>query len=247
MVRLLLNMWKNNIHFILINPSEPGNIGAAARAIKNMGFGNLSLVDPPDLMTAEARWMARNAADVLESSTVYTSLNDALKDKSIIIGTSRRTGRTRGLIRTLRECSADISKKADKNKVAILFGREDRGLLNEEVEQCGYLVTIPTHTAQPSINLAQSVLLVAYELAQSEPSGTNAERLLEQGEIQPVYDRIEHVLKLLGYLARGDRDMDDRIVKNVRHIISRAGLTDWELNMIYGICTQIENAAGKKN
>ncbi|MDP2156135.1 MAG: RNA methyltransferase, partial [Nitrospirota bacterium] len=133
--------WKDNVSFVLVEPKESGNIGASARAIKNMGFMNLCLVNPPSLLTDEARWFACNALDVLETAQSYPDLKSAIMDKAIVVGTSRRTGKRRGMILPVEQGAKNIIERAQSGKVAILFGREDKGLLNEEVDECGLLLT----------------------------------------------------------------------------------------------------------
>ena len=142
------------------------------------------------------------------------------------------------------ECADRIVSAAKTNKVAVIFGREDRGLTNEEISRCGYLATIPAHTDHPSLNLAQSVLIMAYELSRLEPY-SHKERFVTQSELTPLLERINNILRSLDYISRGDRDLETKIMRNVTHLIGRSGLTDWEMNMFYGICTQIEEAIGK--
>ncbi len=231
--------WKDNIHFILVEPKEAGNIGASARAMKNMGFKNLELVKPKNVLTDEARWMACNAVELLEKAVIYKSFEDAIKDKNIIIGTTRRLGKRRGLILPLKDSIKKIIPAARKNKIALLFGREDKGLLNNEVEACGLLITIPTSPSQPSLNLAQSVMLVAYELTQKLYKKALPE-LATHEELEALYKRIPYVLKLLEYTPKGDRNIEIKIMRNLKHLIGRSGLTDWELRMLHGICSQVE-------
>ena len=263
--------WKDNVSFVLVEPKESGNIGASARAIKNMGFMNLCLVSPPSLLTDEARWFACNALDVLESARSYPDVKSAIMDKAIVVGTSRRTGKRRGMILPLEQGARNIIERAKSGKIAILFGREDKGLLNEEVDECGLLLTIPTSKEHRSLNLSQAVLIVAYELlkagyeeqARGKGQGATARgegrkakdkkqtpRMMESGEfgtqlvsyeeIGALYNRMTETLKLLEYIPRGDRDLEAKIMQNLKHFIARSGLTDWELNMLHGILTQIE-------
>ncbi|MCL4537547.1 MAG: RNA methyltransferase [Nitrospirae bacterium] len=248
--------WKDNIYFVLVEPKESGNIGASARAIKNMGFKNLCLVNPPipplvkggkGRFSDEARWLACNALDVLNSAETYDNLKDAIRDKSIIVGTTRRKGRRRGVITPAEQGVKGIFNIGRNNKVAILFGREDRGLFNEEVEECGFLITIPTGKEQPSLNLAQAVLIVAYELSKAEYAGGKGQgaigerqEIVNHKEIASLYERISKTLKLLEYIPKGDRNLEKKIMQNLKHFIGRAGLTDWELKMLHGICSQIE-------
>jgi TrmH family RNA methyltransferase len=231
--------WKDNISFILVEPREPGNVGASARALKNMGFNNLELVNPGNFLTEEARQMACNAADILEKAKIYSKFKDALKDKNLIIGTTRRLGRQRGLLTPLKESIKRIIISAKRNNVAILFGRERNGLNNHEVEKCDFLVTIPADPSFPSLNLAQSVLIAAYELCRKTYK-TELPLFVNHDEREKLYEHIRNTLKLLEYVPRGDRDIDAKIMKNIKQIVGRAGLTEWELGMLHGICTQVE-------
>lgn len=231
--------WKDNISFVLIEPKEAGNIGAAARAIKNTGFKNLELVRPKKFLTDEARRMAYNSIDVLEKAKVCSSFEDAIKDKCLIVGTTRRIGRQRGLILPLKEGAKRIISVAKRNRVALLFGREDRGLNNREVEECGFMVTIPTDMSSPSMNLAQSVLLVAYEVSLCTFKTTSPE-VVKREDLESLYKHLESALKLLEYITRGNRDMRARIMRNLKRLFNRAGLMEWEVKMLHGICSQIE-------
>ena len=236
--------WKDNISFILVEPREPGNIGASARAMKNMGFTHLELVKPLSFVTDEAKRMACNAFDILARAKTYGNLDEALQAKTLVVGTTRRLGRTRGLILPLEEGIKKVISSAKKNRVAILFGREDKGLNNREVEECGFLITIPSDPSSPSLNLAQSVLLVAYELGRKTYRG-QFPRAVTRAELEMLHQHIHDTLKLLEYIPRGNRDLETRIMRNLRHLIDRAGLTDWELNMLHGICGQIEKKVEK--
>ncbi|MFA5353291.1 MAG: RNA methyltransferase [Thermodesulfovibrionales bacterium] len=235
--------WKDNLSFVLVEPREPGNIGASARAMKNMGFMDLCVVNPPPF-TDEARWFARNAHDVLESASSFATLGDALRGRSVVVGATRRKGKNRGAFLSVEEGAKRIAALAECNKVAILFGREDKGLLNEEVEECSLLLTIPTSEEQPSLNLAQAVLIVAYELSRVEYRGSNpageVRRLVDHGDLVSLYARISRALELLGYMPAGDRDLGKAIMQNLKHFVSRAGITEWEMQMLHGICSQVE-------
>jgi len=233
--------WKNNVSFILVGPKEAGNIGSSARAMKNMGFTNLCLINPCPI-TDDAKWMAWRSEDVLENAPLFNNLDDALKDKSLVVGTTRRRGSKRGAIVDIREGVKRIYETAQNNKVAILFGREDKGLFNEEVEKCGYLMTIPTSSLQPSINLSQTVLIVAYELMRcDEIKDYHIQRqfLVDQTELKKLYERLYTVLKKTGYIPE-NADVEKSIMNNFKHLFGRAGLTFWELKMLHGLCTHIE-------
>jgi TrmH family RNA methyltransferase len=252
--------WKKNVYFVLVEPGEPGNIGASARAIKNMGFRNLCLVKPPAEMTEEGRWFARNAHDVLDSAAVHDSVDEAMRDMAVIVGTSRRTGKRRGVILPVEKGTARIRDIAANNKVAVLFGRETGGLYNDEVDECGFIIKIPSSEIQPSLNLSQAVLILAYELSKhweamedrrrrhqkKYDNSSLMENLRTHGEIGTLYGKIARVLELLEYVPRGDRNLLKNIIVNLKHFIGRAGITEKELNMLLGICTQIEKKIGKR-
>gem|GEM_PF-214237 len=253
-LRMSAQDWKQNVHFVLVEPRESGNIGASARELKNMGYANLSLVSPPDPLGEEARWLACHALDVLDGAARFDSLADAVADVSVVAGTARRIGRRRGLLLTVEEGALRIAEIARTSRVAVLFGREDRGLFREEIEQCGFTMHITAHRAQPSLNLAQAVLLVAYELAKAS-RGTKAHDdevsvrkavLVSQAELAFLFERMTAALRLLEYLPKGDRDLERKIMMNLKYFIGRAGLTDWELNMLHGICTRIEEKIAEK-
>lgn len=252
-------MWKDNISFVLVEPEEPGNIGASARAIKNMGFLNLELVNPfrkekfnkkkikYALENSEAKWLATGAVDVLRNAKIHRTLHDAISGCGLVVGTTRRTGKKRGVIFSVKDGIKKILEVASSNRVAILFGREDRGLLNEEVRECGFLITIPTSKRAPSLNLAQAVLLIAYELhmaggeifSKKDSIDIPSFKLVDHSDIEILLKRIKEALNILGYLPKGDRDLEKKIMDNMCFLLKRAGLTDWELNMLHGICTTI--------
>lgn len=234
-----MKSWKDNVSFILVESREPGNIGASARAMKNMGFKNLELVNPGDFLTEEARQMACQGVDILEKAIIRLKFKDAIKDKNLVIGTTRRLGKRRGLILPLKDGVRRVITAAQKNKIALLFGRERNGLNNQEIEKCGFLITIPTDPSFPSLNLAHSVLLVAYELSQKTYK-RKSPALVKNEELENLYKHIQSNLKLLEYIPRGNRDLETKIMRNLKYLIGRAGLAEWELKMLHGICSQIE-------
>jgi TrmH family RNA methyltransferase len=234
-----MESWKDNICFILVEPKEPGNIGAAARAMKNMGFRKLEMVRPGDFLSNEAREMACSSSDLLESAKIYPKFSDALRDKNLVIGTTRRPGRHRGIIVPLKESIGKILAASRKNRVAILFGRERTGLTNQEGARCGFLINIPSDLSSPSLNLAQSVMLVAYELSQKRFKAKSPE-LVKHEKLETLFRHIESTLRLLEYSPRGNSDLEKSIMRNLKHFIGRAGLTEYEMKMIHGLCTQVE-------
>lgn len=259
--------WKENIYFVLVQPKDPGNIGASARAIKNMGFRNLCLAKPEAEIDDEARRLAHNAEDLLEAASVYPTLGEAIGDKAVVIGTTRRSGKRRGVIVPPDVGAAHACACAQHNKVAILFGREDRGLFNDEVDECGVLITIPAAKAQPSLNLSHAVLIIAYELLKAgyaaESGGVKRERgasyrsaarsvqhpagghigravLVSHEDMNRLFARITSSLRLLDYIPEDDARIERKIMQNLKHFIGRSGLTEWEVRMLHGVCARVE-------
>ena len=243
-----MRFWKDNISFVLVEPKEGGNIGASARAIKNMGFGRLELVRPEKYPSLEATVFAHGAEDVLGSAPLHPSLKEAIRDKSLIVGTSRRVGKKRGLTLPLKEGIKRIVKTAQKNKVAILFGTEVKGLSNKETDECAFLMTMPSDKSAPSINLAHAVMLVAYELAYMKlPKGKGTmSPFVTKEEMDFLFKRVHKTLDIIGYYG----DTETKTMRGIKHLIGRAGLTEWEMNLLHGVCSQIEksiNEAGEED
>ncbi|MDH7512084.1 MAG: TrmJ/YjtD family RNA methyltransferase [Clostridiales bacterium] len=225
--------------------NQAGNIAGAARAIKNMGFRKLELVNPVPYLTEEARAMACQARDVLERAKVYRTFQAAIARKALIVGTTRRLGSRRGPVMDVRQAARRIAEAAASNRVAILFENEHTGLTNRELEECGLVLTIPTHPAFPSLNLAQSVMIVAYELRRPRVRQKPLP-LAENREVQRLFRGIPKALKALGYVRKGDKDLAAEIGRHLKRLVGRAGLTSWELNMLLGLCSWIEKTSGPK-
>jgi tRNA C32,U32 (ribose-2'-O)-methylase TrmJ len=211
--------WKNNVHFVLVEPEEAGNVGASARALKNMGFGNLALVNPPAL-TDEARWFAHLALDVLDGATVHHTLKDAIKDMHLVMGTTRRKGKKRGVFRNIEEGMEDVAS------------------------------LIPANPEHPSLNLSHAVMVVAYELSRAglrlTGSPATEKDPVTHGELDTLYGRFSRALKLLDFPRRGSRDPAASTLRQLRHVIGRADITRQELDMFHGMCSQIEKRLGKE-
>ena len=202
-----MQAWKDNISFVLIEPKEPGNIGASARAMKNMGFRNLELVKPADHLSEEARQMACQGADVLDNAKVYPTFGAAIRGQAVCCRHYKKDRQNKGDDCPVKEGVTRIIRTAGKNKIAILFGRERNGLTNKEVEQCGFLITIPSDPSSPSLNLAQSVLLVAYELGQKTYKSVSPEFVTHEA-LEDLYRRIQATLRILEYAPRGDSSLE---------------------------------------
>jgi tRNA/rRNA methyltransferase len=233
--------------FVLVRPKSPGNIGSAARAIKNMGFRDLRVVAPEvSPQSREALSMAVHARDVLQNAKVFETIGDAVADCMLTVGTTCRTGPYRESVRLLNEWAPQLAQSAQANRVAMIFGPEATGLTNRELKFCHQLITIPTSTEYASINLAQSVMLCAYELRlaleRSEDSGDKSEalELAPASEVDAALERLKDSLLAIGFLPE---ENPEHLMFTVRRIFGRSGLTIRELDIINGIATHTRWAA----
>ena len=233
------------VAIVLVEPREPGNIGAAARAMANMGLSRLVLVRPPVFLVPEAYRMALAAKPILEGAVVAEDLGQALAGYGLVGGTTRRGGSGRRGRLSPRAFAAEVPAVAGANDVAILFGREDSGLTNEELEYCQHLVTIPSSPGFGSLNLAQSVLVLAYEifLASGGAEGAPAARRRATTEqLEGLYGQMERVLLDIGYL---DPANPARMMRVFRRLLARAGPDAREVAALRGIFRQVAWNAGR--
>jgi tRNA/rRNA methyltransferase len=228
-----------NIAIILVEPQIPENIGAAARAMSNMGLNRLLLVNPKNCDLYRVLKMATgSSADIVEEMEFFEDLQEALGPFGHIVGTTARTGSHRPAMTDPRRLAADLSPVTDNNRVAILFGPEDRGLSNEHLRYCHTIATI--HTASfASLNLAQAVMVVCYELflASNVPSTENLPRLANRFELEGMYEHLADVLMKIGFI---NPENPEHWMLNVRRFLSRLPLRAREVRIVRGICRQID-------
>ncbi|HEY6301006.1 MAG TPA: RNA methyltransferase [Candidatus Binatus sp.] len=224
--------------FVLYRPQSAGNIGAVARALKNMGFDDLRLVGRGPLNDREAVKMAVHADDILANAKVYPSLADALADCSLAVGTTSRRGGYHSRATPLRAAAVELDALAGANKIAIVFGREDRGLTNRELKLCHRLITIPTAAEYPSLNLAQAVMVVAYELMMAATAAveSRAPEFVAASTSDPMLERLAEALVSIGFIPD---DNPDHIMLAIREIFGRSGLTAREVEILNGMARQM--------
>jgi tRNA/rRNA methyltransferase len=243
----------DNIAIVLIRPQFAGNIGSVSRAMKNMGLSRLILVSPAqDALSPEARMMATSAKDILEKAEVFPRQEDALAGFRWIAGTSARKGRNRGPFISPREISPEIIAHARSIPVAILFGPEDKGLTNEELAPCQALISMPTHQNLPSLNLAQAVMILCYELymatlANQAGGPSRPGPFLKLAEFQRVEGMYAHLEKLLLHIGFLDPKNPRRIMHTLRRLFGRANLSDRDVAILRGIFRQLEWYATKRD
>ena len=239
----------NSIRFVLVAPSHPGNIGAAARAIKTMGFSRLYLVNPKSFPDQVATDRSAGSEDILNAAIVTTSLQEALTGCQLVIATSAR--RRHLAIENLTPSGAAqlVNQQSDETEIAIIFGREHAGLTNEELSYSHYHVMIPTNSDYSSLNLAHSVQIIAYELRMIYLTGaiqstTDAKNSLATTDsIAFLYEHLEKVLKDINFLKPTNQVAFSRL----KRVINRAHLEQIEVNMLRGILTQIQQVISNKD
>ncbi len=229
----------DNIAIVLQRPRFPENIGSAARAMANMGIGRLMVVDPENCdLTRICRLATHAALQVVEDMQQYQDLKTALAPFQYVIGTTARLGGQRKLTTSPGRMARDLVPIASNNRVAIVFGPEDRGLTNAELRLCHRLVTIPTADFA-SLNLAQAVMVICYELFQTslpEPE-TFAPRLASRYELDGMYEQVKEILVRINYIQP---ENPDYWMNKLRHFFSRLQLRAGEVSIIRGICRQID-------
>jgi TrmH family RNA methyltransferase len=228
------------IRFVLVDPMTGGNAGSAARALKNLGFSRLVLVRPRfDRRNGEARMMAVDAVDLLERAELCPDLDAALAGARSVVGTSARTGRYRRPHYRLDLFSPELARLAAAGELAIVFGREDSGLTDRELDRCTHLVHLPAAAVYPSFNLGQAVLLVAYELRRSFGSSLPSEPLeppARHEEREAMYDHLAQALLSIGFLQE---DTADSMMRRLRRLLGRATPTADEVTILRGVARQM--------
>jgi len=239
---------KNNLVVVLVESQGARNIGSICRAMLNFGFTDLRLVNPQvNHLSFEARQMAVKAGRLLEDAKVFSSLAEALADCRYSYGTTRRFGRYRVNMLHPEDAAENLIPIAEEGKVALVFGREDKGLLTEELDLCQQFVTIPTDDNLPSMNLAQAVGLCLYEVIRVDGvmrGMTHGRKQLAASEqLESMFQHMRDVLLRIEYL---NPQNPDHVLRNYRRILGRAALSEKEVRILRGLFNQIDNYSGNK-
>lgn len=239
----------DNIRFVLVGTTHPGNIGAAARAMKTMGLSNLHLVTPKIYPSAEATARASGADDVLARAVIHETLDSALEGCQQVYGMSARLRHLPVPVVDPREAVTQIQQAQDDAQIAIVFGREHSGLSNEELDRCQHLVNIPANTEYSSLNLAAAVQVLAYELKMSFDPTIEVGRIGEDREainaedLEHLYGHFEQSLVTIGFL---DPDKPKNLMRRLRRLFNRADLDRNELQILHGILRAAETQKDEK-
>jgi TrmH family RNA methyltransferase len=236
-------MKSTDIRIVLVEPSHPGNIGAVARAMKNMALENLVLVRPKQFPHSDATARASGADDVLANARVVETLDEAIADCGFIAATTSRERDPNIRIADVRDAAERIVSEAKSAPAAVLFGAERSGLTNIEVAPAHVLIRIPANQAYLSLNLAMAVQLVAYELFRAQ--GARAEReqrevpLASAADLERMYVHLAQVLEEINFRDRTQSGTN--LMTRIRRFLQRAELDQNEANIIRGILTAVQN------
>lgn len=239
------------VKVILVETSHPGNIGASARAMKNMGLTELVLVKPLDFPNMKAVFRSASAGDVVRDAKVVETVEEAIADCQLVIGTSARERRIPWPLLSPKECGEKVVTAFDGDqKVGLLFGRESRGLTNEELQQCQFHVNIPTGEAYSSLNLGMAVQVICYEVLQAKLAGSEGSRRSEQewdrpyadsAAVEHFYNHLEETLIQVGF---HDPENPRQLMTRLRRLFNRVRVDQMEVNILRGFLTAI-NRLGK--
>ena len=239
------------VRIVLVDTSHPGNIGAVARAMKNMGLARLYLVSPQQFPHADATARASGADDVLAQAVVCTTLDEALVDCSLVMGASARLRNLTVPLRNPRQCAAQVLNEVGGNDIecALVFGREHSGLTNDELGRCHHLVHIPTNAEYSSLNLAAAVQVLSYELRMATldvvtaaaPS-EDAEPLASADDMERFYVHLQQTLQDIGFLDPANPRI---MMQRLRRLFNRLRPNEVEMNILRGILTAAQRPKRK--
>lgn len=234
----------HNISVVLVEPQGDRNIGSICRAMMNFGFSDLRLVQPQtDHLTHEARQMAVKAGAVLEKARIYESLPEALSDCRLVLGTTRRFGKYREDFLHPDEAAQLLVPLAQQDRIALVFGREDRGLHTAELDLCQRFITIPTSDELPSMNLAQAAALCLYDIAryahrhQRGDQVSGRKKLATNESLEEMFGHMRKTLLQIDFL---NADNPDHILRTFRRMYGRAGLNEREVRILRGLWNRID-------
>jgi tRNA (cytidine32/uridine32-2'-O)-methyltransferase len=252
--------FNDQVRIVLVETSHSGNIGAVARAMKNMGLGNLWLVNPSSFPDEASYARSAGASDVLDRARVVSSLDEALADCILVMGTSARGRKVPWPVMAPPQAAAMASEHSAKGRVALVFGRENHGLSNDELQRCHYHIHIPSNPDYSSLNLAMAVQVICYELRMQYLRG------LEEGESSPYLEAmvapgdngwdvppatVNDVEGFFGHLEQvlvdvnfHRRDNPRQLMSRLRRLFQRARMDEMEINILRGVLSAVQKAAG---
>lgn len=252
--------FNDQVRIVLVETSHSGNIGAVARAMKNMGLGNLWLVNPSSFPDEASYARSAGASDVLDRARVVSSLDEALADCILVMGTSARGRKVPWPVMAPPQAAAMASEHSAKGRVALVFGRENHGLSNDELQRCHYHIHIPSNPDYSSLNLAMAVQVVCYELRmqylrglEEGESSLYLEAMVAPGDagwdvppatvndVEGFFGHLEQVLVDVNFHRR---DNPRQLMSRLRRLFQRARMDEMEINILRGVLSAVQKAAG---
>ncbi|EGQ8201706.1 tRNA (cytosine(32)/uridine(32)-2'-O)-methyltransferase TrmJ [Vibrio cholerae] len=238
------------VKVVLVGTTHSGNIGSAARAMKVMGLSQMVLVDPQCQVDAQAIALAAGASEIALNAQIYPTLEAAVADCGLVVGTSARSRTLEWPMLEPRECGEKLISEANQHSVAMVFGRERTGLTNDELQLCHYHVCVPANPEYSSLNLAMAVQLLSYEvrmaylaLQQSSQSSTLQEEYPRHQELERFYAHLEQVIMQTEFISA---QQPGQVMNKLRRMFTRARPETQEINILRGILTSVQKSISRK-
>ncbi|HDZ9231947.1 TPA: tRNA (cytosine(32)/uridine(32)-2'-O)-methyltransferase TrmJ [Vibrio cholerae] len=238
------------VKVVLVGTTHSGNIGSAARAMKVMGLSQMVLVDPQCQVDAQAIALAAGASEIALNAQIYPTLEAAVADCGLVVGTSARSRTLGWPMLEPRECGEKLISEANQHSVAMVFGRERTGLTNDELQLCHYHVCVPANPEYSSLNLAMAVQLLSYEvrmaylaLQQSSQSSTLQEEYPRHQELERFYAHLEQVIMQTEFISA---QQPGQVMNKLRRMFTRARPEAQEINILRGILTSVQKSISRK-
>ncbi|ENM3963164.1 tRNA (cytosine(32)/uridine(32)-2'-O)-methyltransferase TrmJ [Vibrio cholerae] len=238
------------VKVVLVGTTHSGNIGSAARAMKVMGLSQMVLVDPQCQVDAQAIALAAGASEIALNAQIYPTLEAAVADCGLVVGTSARSRTLEWPMLEPRECGEKLISEANQHSVAMVFGRERTGLTNDELQLCHYHVCVPANPEYSSLNLAMAVQLLSYEvrmaylaLQQSSQNSTLQEEYPRHQELERFYAHLEQVIMQTEFISA---QQPGQVMNKLRRMFTRARPEAQEVNILRGILTSVQKSISRK-
>lgn len=238
----------NNIHIVLVGTSHPGNIGASARAMKNMCLSRLDLVAPQRYPSEEANSRASGADDLLAEARLHDSLDRALHGCRLVVGASARLRSVSWPVLSPREAAEKLVAESRQGEVALIFGREQSGLSNSELDRCNFLVHIPTNPDYSSLNLGAAVQVLSYEIQLAWLGGLQATREVraDLATAEMMQSFHEHLTQALDDVGFTDPVQSEKLLRRLRRLFQRARPDKDEINILRGILSAMQGRKSQR-
>tara|TARA_S200000501_G_scaffold292120_1_gene277438 strand:+ start:254 stop:976 length:723 start_codon:yes stop_codon:yes gene_type:complete len=234
--------FSNLINIVLIETSHPGNIGSVARAMKTMGLKNLLLINPRKFPSGDANALSGNAIDILEKAKVYKNLKEAIKDSTFVYATSARVRTIQWPTKNAQDAAEEIVKQVSANKkISIIFGREDRGLTNEELQIANTHIEIPANPEYPVLNIAMSAQIICYEILKASID-TTARDWHDYPEVdsENLQMLIDHFIETATDIDVINPDNPKKIISRIKRMFTRLHPDEMETNFLRGFLSGIK-------